>query len=258
MSRKEELHGTVIQSVDRALNILEHICYANEPLSIKEISEELGYNRSTVTGLVNTLVAHSFVKKDHVSGKYIQGVKAFALSHNYPIQNYLLNNAMNAWREMAKIFPELDGLMGLYDEVGKVVAIPVNSYLGEPPVLGTFDYPIHASGSGKCWLAYMPEDEVAAIIKRNGLPKYTENTITNEEELRRELALVRERGYALDNAEGVEDVHCVAVPLLNSRGEIIAAMSLTGHTQTWENYDHDSVVKKCVHTSKVLSGRAFN
>ncbi len=258
MSKNEELQGSIIQSVDRALNILEHICYANEPISIKEMSEELGLNRSTVTGLVNTLVAHNYVKKDHVSGKYIQGIKAFALSHNYPIHNHLLNNAMKVWREMAKSYPELNGLMGLYDGVGKVVAIPVNSYLGETSILGTFDYPIHASGSGKCLLAYMPENEATAIIKRNGLPKYTGNTITDEEELKREMALIRERGYSLDNAEGVEDVHCVAVPLLNIRGEITASLSLTGRSQNWEQYDRDSVIKKCVHTSKVLSGRVFN
>jgi IclR family acetate operon transcriptional repressor len=93
--------------------------------------------------------------------------------------------------------------------------------------VGARDYP-HATSLGKAVLAFLPEKEVERIIRATGMPKRTEKTICSFSRLKEELTLIRRRGYSIDDQENEEGARCVGAPLLDSRGNVMAAISLSG------------------------------
>ena len=88
--------------------------------------------------------------------------------------------------------------------------------------------PMHCTGVGKAMLAYMPDEYVERIVAVKGLRRFTPNTITTLEELKAELAVTRERGYAVDRGEHDRHIGCVAVALVNDQGLPVAAVSVSG------------------------------
>jgi IclR family acetate operon transcriptional repressor len=89
---------------------------------------------------------------------------------------------------------------------------------------------MHASSLGKAILAWLPEAEVAKILHRVGLQKLTDRTIVDPEALFADLALTRERGWAIDDQEKAEGLRCAGAPVFNERGEVIGALSVSGPT----------------------------
>jgi DNA-binding IclR family transcriptional regulator len=85
----------------------------------------------------------------------------------------------------------------------------------------------HCSALGKVLLAYSEENEVRRIIKTAGLPRFTQNTITDEDELLQNLARIRKQGYAYDLEEILPDLCCVGAPIYNHKGQVIAAVSMS-------------------------------
>ena len=94
-------------------------------------------------------------------------------------------------------------------------------------VLG-YRVPLHCTGCGKVLLAYQPDSVVASIVAEEGLPRYTERTITDPGQLQQELEMIRHQGYAIDNGEQEEGVRCIAVPVYGSKGKVVAALSISG------------------------------
>ncbi len=87
--------------------------------------------------------------------------------------------------------------------------------------------PVHCTGLGKAMLAFLPQSEQEVILCSRELRRYTPRTLTDREALTRELASIRERGYAMDLEEHEEDICCVAAPVLDHCGRVVAAMSVT-------------------------------
>src|SRR5260370_5717469 len=87
--------------------------------------------------------------------------------------------------------------------------------------------PAHCTAVGKAIMAYLPESQVEAIIRKQGMKAMTANTITSFVELKKELSIIRERGYAIDNEEIEEGVRCVGCVVRNFSGEPLAAISIS-------------------------------
>ena len=86
----------------------------------------------------------------------------------------------------------------------------------------------HSCAVGKVLLAFLPDSEVEGIIAQKGLPRLTKHTIVRPRELKQHLAHVRTQGYAVDDEENEEGIRCVAAPVRNDRGEVVAAISISG------------------------------
>lgn len=95
--------------------------------------------------------------------------------------------------------------------------------------------PLHCTGCGKVLLAHFPDSAVAAIIAETGLPPSTPSSIGSLEELREELARIRRRGYVVDNEEREEGLRCVAVPVRDAAGDVVAAISIAGPSGRVDN-----------------------
>lgn len=223
----------VTQAVDRALQILLLLGSEGREMGVSEIASRLDLWKSTVHRTLATLAARGFVSKHPETDRYFLGVKLFSLGMR--------------WREKAGLVPLVRPVMEkLAAELGEAVHLVVLDPDPESPhtvvvvdrvdsahVLGVtprvgFGSAAHCSAVGKVLLAHSPPHLVERIIRTRGLPRFTPNTITDEQALLAELARTRERGYAIDDEEMEIGLYCVAAPVRDAHGEVVAALSVSG------------------------------
>jgi len=104
-------------------------------------------------------------------------------------------------------------------------------------------------------LAYLSAEERKKILEGEVLPRFTENTITDKRELEKELSKVREQGFALDREENEKDVRCVAAPIRNYQGEVIAAISISSPIFRLDKNVQNSLKEALIETSEKISKR---
>lgn len=217
-----------VQSVDRAVTLLDVLTNAREGMSLGDLSKAADLPKSTTHRLLRTLIQHKLVHQDQKTGEYVPGLKLFEMA-------YRVLNRMEIRTEALPVLERLNRETNLTVHLailddGDVVyiekreadrAIRMYSAVGKRA-------PAHCTGLGKALLAHLPEEELRRIVEKKGLRRYTANTITTWEELVDRLATVRARGYALDDGEHEEMIHCVAAPVRDHNGKVVAAISLTG------------------------------
>ncbi len=221
-SREREAGG--VQSVGRVLDILEIINEHGGEMTITDIAAHTGLPLPTIHRLLRTLVtrgyAHQTPRRRYALGWRLMALGETAGGTFGAVARPLLTTLVEQLDESVSLsMRDLDRLvyvvhvpsqrsMRMFTEVGRKVEL-------------------HATGAGKALLSMMPESEVAAIIDRVGLTRKTCHTITDRQQLSRELDTVRDRGYALDLEEQEIGVVCVAVPV---RGAVRLALSMSGPT----------------------------
>ena len=218
----------IIQSIDRALQVLELFSLEKPEWGVTEISKALNIYKSNVYNILTTLAEKGFVKKDSKTEKYKLGIKFFELG-SVVIKNMDLRKIAYPYIEiLSKEFNETVHL-GVLDK-GRVVSIEreeSDKSLCSHIEIGKRT-PLYCTAVGKAIMAYLSKDEVDLIVKEKGLEKYTKNTITDKEDLEKELKKIQEQGYAVDNMEHEEGVRCVAGSIRDHTGEVIASMSISG------------------------------
>jgi len=218
----------IIQSIDRALQVLELFSLEKPEWGVTEISKALNIYKSNVHNILTTLVEKGFVIKDSKTDKYKLGIKFFELG-SVVIKNMDLRKIAHPYlEELSKEFNETVHLGVLVE--GEVLSIEQEESSQSlcPRIFIGKRAPLHCTAVGKAIMAHLSKDKVAAIVKRKRLKKYTENTITNKEKLEKEFLKIRKQGYAIDNMEHEEGVRCVASPIQDYTGEVIASMSISG------------------------------
>ncbi|MBC7342130.1 MAG: IclR family transcriptional regulator [Clostridia bacterium] len=223
-------HKGEIQSVARALEILQALGAARRDLSVTELAREMGVHKSTVSRLLSTLEAYRFVEQDRETGRFHLGYRISELSaarfSRRDVRSMVrpfLEKLMERSGEVVHL-GILDGGKAVYiDKVEGPHGLTLTSYIGRSVYA-------HCTALGKVLLAYMDPGRVREIIQRVGLPAFTENTITDEAELFQCLEQVRVRGYAIDDEEHERGVCCVAAPVCDAGGAVIAAISLSAPT----------------------------
>jgi IclR family acetate operon transcriptional repressor len=241
--------GAGVQSLDRALDILELLGRDGDQLGVTEIGSMVGLPNGTAHRLLATLTRRGYARQNPENRKYTLGIKAFTLAT--ASQERLGPLARPFLTELMEISQESANLAGLdKNAVFYIEQVPA------PRMVRMFTEPgnrvyAHATGTGKVLLAYQPKEVLHSIIRQTGLPRYTSNTITDVEELERELEVVRRQGYAMDVGELEEAVHCLAAPVFGPDGKIIVAMSVSGPAGRLD----DAHIKELVPQIKEIANR---
>lgn len=234
----------IIQSIDRVLQVLELFSLEKPEWGVTEISKALNIYKSNVHNILSTLAEKGFVKKDPKTDKYKLGIKFFELG-SVVIKNMDLRKIAHPYiEELSKEFNETVHL-GVLDE-GRVVSIEreeSDKSLCSHIEIGKRT-PLHCTAVGKAIMAYLSKDKVSAIVEGKGLKKYTENTIIDKEGLEKEFLKIRKQGYAVDNMEHEEGVRCVAGPIRDHTGEVIASMSISGPAFRINENNMPNIAKK--------------
>lgn len=215
--------GTV-QSLDRALDLLEELARADRALGVGELGELTGLPQGTVHRLLQTLQARGYVRRTHAR-KYSLGTGSLRLGDAG--QRALVRTARPYLAELVRLSGETANLAVLDgDDVAYV------GQVSSPHTLRMFaevgrHVPPHSTAVGKVLLAALPRDRAVALLKRTGLPACTPQTITDLDEFLAELDLVGERRWASDEEEQEAGIRCVAVPV-GAAGRVVAALSVSG------------------------------
>jgi len=242
-----------IRSIDRALQVLELFSLEKPEWGVTEISKVLNIYKSNVHNVLSTFAEKGFVKKNSKTDKYKLGIKFFELG-SVVIKNMDLRRITHPYIEkLSKEFNETVHL-GVLDE-GRVISIEreeSNKGLCSHIEIGR-RAPLHCTAVGKAIMSYLSENEINLIIKEKGLEKYTENTITTKEGLENEFKKIRKQGYAVDNMEHEEGVRCVAGPIRDYNGKVIASMSISGPSVRITVDKEEEYAKMLVEACRVIS-----
>lgn len=217
----------MINSVLKAIDILNTFTPSEPRLSLAEISARLGLPKSTTHNLLATLLSRGFVEK--VDGdRYALGTAVVALTQAVRVNTELRDRAAPLLRQLADSCREsvyltvLDGDYCLY-----IYAVESPTRLMARTAVGD-RAPLHCTAVGKAILSRLPQQRLEGIVSRVGLPGFTPATLTDLPRLSAELLRTRERGYAIDAQEHEQGTFCVGAPILDERGHVIGACSISG------------------------------
>jgi IclR family KDG regulon transcriptional repressor len=220
----------VVKSVYRAVKILDFLSSQSEK-SVTEISKSLNFPKSSVHEIISTLLEEGILGKDSDRNRYSLGLKLFELGKQAQANLEISKVAIPSLRGLHEQLDEtvhltlLDGKEVLYIE-----CFESTKRLRTYSVIGV-RAPLHCTAVGKAILAYLDEGEVEEVIQSMGLPRFTDNTITDREALKREIRKIKGCGFATDNMEHEEGVCCVGAPIRNHTGKVVASISVSGPSQ---------------------------
>lgn len=227
--QKPQRSGSV-QSVERALKILEVLGEDEEGYRLTDLAARTGLSPSTVHRLLATLESRRFVQFDQSDGMWHVGRQAFAVGAAFVRQRNFIAPSLPFLRQLRDQTRETANI-GVIDDGEVVTLAQVESreiMRAISPVGGRA--PIVASGMGKAILATYPPADVDATIARHGLRSVTPNSITNASDVKAALQKIQAQGYALDDEEFVIGLRCVAAVVYNQQGEALCAVSISGLT----------------------------
>jgi DNA-binding IclR family transcriptional regulator len=219
-----------IQSVKRALSILNILRNHPEGLGVTEISKKLDVAKSTAFRLLFSLLEEGYVQKDSETDRYRLGLKLLQLGNEVAKSMDLRRVAQPYLKRLVDLTGETTHL-AIYDkgEIVYIDKIESSATIRMYSQVG-LRAPAHCTGLGKAILSCLPEEEIDHLIATKGLRKFTDNTLISRETLMEVLREARARGYAFDEEEHELGVRCAAAPIFNHEGKVIAGVSIAGPT----------------------------
>jgi DNA-binding IclR family transcriptional regulator len=217
-----------VQSVVRALSIIEILGEYPNGLGVVALSKELDLPKSTMHRLLHSLISKNFVYQDEENEKYYLSMKLAQVSSkmidNLDIRKLarpFIEELSNHTNEVVHVCIR-DGNEVVYiDKVESNRTIRMYSQIGKRAML-------HCTGVGKILLAGLPDHKIIEIIDKVGLPKFTGNTLISKDALFEEINTIRKDGYAFDREEHEEGIYCISAPIHDYTGNIIAGFSISG------------------------------
>ncbi|WP_080848344.1 IclR family transcriptional regulator [Cytobacillus gottheilii] len=217
-----------VQSLERALTLLNVLSEYPNGIQITRLSEQVGLSKSTVHRLLSTLIDMNYVIKDVETDKYKIGYQVIYISRNVlnnidliPISKPFLKKLSSDVNETIHLCMEDKGEVVYIDKIESNQTIRMYSRIGSRA-------PMYCTGVGKVLLSGKNELQFEEVAAKTDFITRTENTIRSREELKREVETIRGQGYALDNIENEEGIRCIAAPIYDYTGKIIASFSISG------------------------------
>lgn len=220
--------GRYVHSVEKAIVLLDHFWQAGGSLSLGELVARTGWAKSTVHGLLASMLASAVVEQDKVDGRYRLGYHLFELGSSVAASWDVVGVVRPYLERIADTSGESAYLARLSgDELILVECVEPHNGFRVSTEPGS-RLPLHCTSHGKCILAAMPVEKAKSLLRRKGMERLTPNTITTWEELEPQLALTRELGYSVERGESRVGLQSVAAPVHTSSGSTIYAIGLVG------------------------------
>lgn len=214
-----------IQSVDRALGLLETLADKPDGMVLRDIAEQAGLNASTCHHLLATLAKHRFVVRSSRKRAYVLGPRIAELASHHARTFDLVELAMPELRllnETTKESVHLAVLQGCNLTTVAHLESKLPIRVGSDAVAKA--NAAHATATGKAILAWLPEPEIARVIAATGLRRHTDRTLQTITDLMEELRLTRRRGFSIDNEEFQSGVYCVAAAIRGQSGAVLGSV----------------------------------
>ncbi|SNT74399.1 HTH-type transcriptional regulator BhcR [Paracoccus seriniphilus] len=224
-----EASGT-IQALDRALDILDLLA-ANPGLTLSEVAEEMGQSPSTVHRVLHTLAARRVAESDPATQTWHIGPATFRLGAAFMRRSGLGERARPFLRTLMEHTGETANL-GIPEEnsVLSLAQVETHESIRACFAPGT-RLPLHASAMGKVLLTFGRPERLQQLIDTTGLARCTDKTLITRDALLEDMQRIRTRGFAFDDEERTRGMRCIAAPVLDHDGKLVAAISISGPTQ---------------------------
>jgi DNA-binding IclR family transcriptional regulator len=216
------------QVLDRAVCILE--CFAPErtDLRLVEIAAATGLHKSTLYRLLEAMRAHRLIGFDAESGCYHPGLKLFEIGSLAAGRFALERHAHPTLEHLATVSGETAHLCVLDgSDVVYIAKVECTRTLRIPSAVGQRN-PAYSTGVGKAILAFLAPAQLESYLAGTPLKAFTRKTLTTGRELKANLRQIAAQGYAVDDQEREDGVRCVAAPVRDHAGEVVAAISIAG------------------------------
>ncbi len=243
-----------VQSIDRAMMLLEELARHVDGCGVTHLSKLTGLHKSTVHRLLYTLMTKEYVMKDSETDKYYLGMKILYLGSSIldrldvrkiakPFAEELCHNSDevvhlsildNGEAVYIDKFESPNKSIRMYSQIGKRV-------------------PLHCTGVGKVLMAWLPEKEIEYILNSKGMKAFTKNTITDIKIMKKHLEEIKNKGYATDEIEHEEGIRCVAAPIFDLRGKVVAAISVSGPVLHVTKERMPELIEEVLKTSRAIS-----
>ena len=224
-----------ILSVERAMVILKRLSDSKKGIGVRDLSRELGYSPSVTQKTLNTLKCHDFVQQDTGTGRYTLGFGTVRIGIAMLDRLDVVRIAQPYMEELTSETRETtflairDGLNAVYiNKVTSPNAIRMDAEIGS-------NRPLNCTAVGKVHLAWGPASLIDEMVQENAFGKQTENSIVDAELLRDQLDQIREIGYALDIREFHNEGICIAAPIFDQSGTLVASITTSGLDSRMEN-----------------------
>jgi DNA-binding IclR family transcriptional regulator len=213
-------------SLQRGLAVLELLAQRPEGATLREITDHLALPGASVLRLARTLVELGYLSREEGTKRFFMTNSFLLLGQPRAASKGLTECAINAMRRIRQATGETTQLCCLID----VEMVIIEQLVSNHPFKYSADLgarcPCFSCAPGKAIIAFLPQEEREATIERISFRRFTPTTITSKRAFRQELAQIRELGYAIDRAEGMAGIHCVAAPILDRHGAAVAAITI--------------------------------
>ncbi len=210
---------STVQSIERALDLLELVANSEQSISILELIEKTGLNRTTIWRILGTLEKRGYIEKDEVTKNYQKGVKLYQLVRSVDSYDYLVKVIQPYMEEICSTYNETvilsvfqnTKMYNIY-QVDPEQAVRLMNYTN------TFS-PLHCSSNGKLQLSYFTEEELESYLK-HPLEEFSPFTITNKQALKKQLNEIRQQKYSLSVGEYDESENAISIAIEKSNNPI--------------------------------------
>ena len=251
MSHTKSTESPAVQSVDRALSILEVLAERGW-LSVNDIAEHLEIHKSTASRLLSTLAQRGFAEQETARGRYRLG---FGVVH--------LASAVMGELDLARLAqPICERLSQQTQETVNVAVLEGSEVVNIAQVIGSSSVvsvnwlgrrnPLHCTSTGKVLLASLPDPEQTRLLAGT-LERLTDHTVTDPARLQKQLHKVREVGYAVTEEELELGLNAVAAPVRSFGGHVVAALSVAGPSYRLTQAHLSEIVARTQDAARQLS-----
>lgn len=245
-------------TVGKALTVLDEVESYGRPVRFSELQASSDYPKATLYRLLQTLTKQHMLSYDPDMGTYTLGVRLLRLAHSAwktsslaPIARPYIDKLSQNTGETVHL-AQLDHAQVIYvDKRNATQVLPMFSEAGK---VG----PAYCTGVGKAMMAYLPEKQLVDVLAQQSWHRFTEKTLSDADAMRQELQAIRDRGHGYDNEEHEPGIICVALPIRNSFGRVLGAISITSSTLRSSLERLDSFVPLIRDTAEQIAKEAEN
>ena len=246
-----------IQSIDRAVNILNCFTEENPSLTLAQISQQLSLNINTTRGLVNTLIANGLISHNKQNNTYTLGLY-FILKSNLIYATYNINGYIEVALPYMQAISERYSVLTSIQIVnqGNIFMVRTNQpsraqFRISAELYSPLNY--HCTSSGKQFLQYLPEDVFQDVVAQMSFTGMTENSITNKEALIEELKVQKTRIYSTEYDEQAIGISSISAPILFAKNKLFGTISVTAPTQIVRKHERN-MAKDLLEAGRMIAG----
>jgi DNA-binding IclR family transcriptional regulator len=215
-------------NLQRGIAVLEYLANSNRSATLSELTERLGFPSASLFRITNTLTGLGYLERDPVTKRYTLTNQMLRLGQPQGRDRGLVESALPAMRAVRKLTGETTQLCCLIDRDNVVLEQLLSTHPFKYSVDLGARCPCYSCAPGKAMVAMMTEEDREPLIARLRFKRFTANTIVTRDAFRAELEEVASVGYAIDRAEGMEGIRCVASAILDREGMPVGAITIAG------------------------------